>query len=313
MPVPMPGASRRCLRYRRRHDHCPVPRHGSARTAGRSKYQYADASARLAPFPGRRKPRALPPELEGSDVAIFSTLRDPDRLALPLRFAAATARELGAARVGLVAPYLGYMRQDRRFRDGQAVSAPLFSRFLGETFDWLVTVDPHLHRIARIEDVFSIPAIRVTAAPLLARWIRKNLPEAVVLGPDSESEQWVAEVARLAGRPYEVLEKTRKGDRDVEVSVPKSAALRQGTPVVLDDIASSGRTMVRAVEQLLAAGTPAPVCMVIHAVFACNAHDEILTAGAERIVTTDTIPHPTNAIGTAALLAEALNESLRGY
>jgi ribose-phosphate pyrophosphokinase len=254
-------------------------------------------------FPDGESLITLSGGLERKDVALLATLRDPDRLAL--RFAAATAREMGARRVGLIAPYLGYMRQDRRFAAGQAISAPLFAQFLGEGFDWLVTVDPHLHRIARLEDAFPIPAIRAVSAPLLADWIGTNLPEAVLLGPDSESQQWVAEVARLAGRPYEVLRKVRSGDRSVDVSVPESTALREGTPVILDDIASSGSTMARAVDRLLAAGTAAPVCLVIHAVFADGAQDAIMSAGAAGIISTDTIPHSTNAIGIAGLLAEA--------
>lgn len=257
-------------------------------------------------FPDGESLMTLPDDMRDADVAILATLRDPDRLALPLRFAAKTARELGARNVGLIAPYLGYMRQDRRFHDGQAVSAKLFAGFLAESFDWLVTVDPHLHSIARLEDIFSIPAERVASAPLLAKWIRTNLPDAVLLGPDSESQQWVTEVARIAARPYEVLRKIRTGDHEVDISVPESAALLEGTPVILDDIASSGRTMARAVEQLLAAGTGSPVCLAIHAVFAEGAHDVIMSAGAARIVTTDTIPHPSNAIGTAAVLAKSL-------
>lgn len=263
-------------------------------------------------FPDGESLISLPGDLDGADVALLATLRDPDRLALPLRFAAATAREIGARRVGLIAPYLGYMRQDHRFEAGQAVSAPLFAQFLGESFEWLVTVDPHLHRIARLEDVFPMPAIRAASAPLIAAWIRTHLPDAVLLGPDSESQQWVAEVARLAGRPYEVLRKVRSGDRSVDVSVPESVALREGAPVILDDIASSGNTMARAVERLLASGTDAPVCLAIHAVFGDGAHDAILSAGAARVITTDTIPHPSNAIGISSVLAEALRSVATG-
>ena len=261
-------------------------------------------------FPDGESLMTLSGDLNGADVALLATLRDPDRLALPLRFAAATAREMGARRVGLIAPYLGYMRQDRRFAAGQAVSAPLFAQFLGESFDWLVTVDPHLHRIAHLDDVFPMPAMRAVSAPLLAEWIAKNLPDAVLLGPDSESQQWVAEVARLAGRPYEVLRKVRAGDRQVEISVPDSAALRDGTLLILDDIASSGRTMTRTIERLIAADTRAPVCLVIHAVFAGSAHDDILAAGAAKIVTTDTIPHRSNGIGLSPLLAETVSRVL---
>lgn len=257
-------------------------------------------------FPDGESLVTLPEGLDGAEIAIVINLRDPDRSALPLRFAAETARELGAGRVGLIAPYLGYMRQDRRFAPGQAISAPLFARFLGESFDWLITVDPHLHRIKSLNEVFSVPAIRVATAPLIADWIASEVPDAVLIGPDNESRQWVAEVAAMARRPFEVLGKQRSGDRSVEVTLPRVADLGSGTPVLLDDIASSGQTMVRAVDRVLAAGGRAPVCVLIHAVLAGSAFEDILSAGAARIVTTDTIPHASNAISIAGSIATAL-------
>lgn len=256
-------------------------------------------------FPDGEALVTLPPDLDDRDVALVATLRDPDALALPLRFAAATARELGARRVGLVAPYLAYMRQDQRFAPGQAVSAALFARFLQDSFDWLVTVDPHLHRIDRLDRVFDIPAQQIASAGLVANWIGANIPDAVVLGPDSESQQWVAEVARLAGRSYEVLRKVRSGDRSVKISVPASKALLTGTPVILDDIASSGRTMVTAINRLREIGARPPVCVIIHAVFSGKAFDDIRAAGAARIVTTDSIPHESNAIGLGRVIGQA--------
>jgi ribose-phosphate pyrophosphokinase len=255
-------------------------------------------------FPDGESLVTLPDHLEGRDVAILATLRDPDPLALPLRFTAQTARELGATRVGLIAPYLAYMRQDRRFDPGQAVSAPLFARFLEEAFDWLVTADPHLHRIPTLGDIFGIPAGRAVTAPLLAQWITSNVAEPVLLGPDSESKQWVVEVAELAGCPYEVLRKHRSGDRQVEVSVPRQEAFLGRTPVILDDIASSGRTLIEAVRRLKAVAPAPPVCVLIHAVFADSAYEDILAAGAERVVSTDSIPHPSNAISVASALAD---------
>jgi len=264
-------------------------------------------------FPDGESLVTLPGELAGKDVAVLATLREPDPLALPLRFAAETARDMGARRVGLIAPYLAYMRQDRRFAEGQAVSAPLFARFLEESFDWLVTADPHLHRIHSLEGLFDIPVRRIETAPLLADWIAANVPDAVLIGPDSESRQWVAEVARVADRPFEVLEKRRSGDRSVEVSIPHSEALLAGAPVILDDIASSGRTLIQAVERLRAAGTRPPICVVIHAVFAGDAHDDILAAGASRVVTTNSIPHASNAVSLAQVLADAARDLQAGH
>jgi ribose-phosphate pyrophosphokinase len=256
-------------------------------------------------FPDGETLVTLSGEIGGRSVALLATLRDPDGLALPLRFAAETAREMGAVRVGLVAPYLAYMRQDRRFAPGQAVSGPIFARFLGDCFDWLVTVDPHLHRIASLKEIFRIPAERVESAPLLADWIARNVVDPVLLGPDSESKQWVAQVAKLAGCPFQVLAKQRLGDRSVEVSGLRGDGLNGRTPVIVDDIASSGRTLVRAVEQLVATGSRPPVCLVIHAVFAGSAWEDILAAGAARVVSSDTISHPSNAIHLGEALADA--------
>jgi hypothetical protein len=82
------------------------------------------------------------------DIVLVCTLNDPDSKTLALLFAARNAKELGARSVGLVAPYLGYMRQDRRFREGEAITSAHFAALVSSSFDWLVTVDPHLHRRA---------------------------------------------------------------------------------------------------------------------------------------------------------------------
>lgn len=157
----------------------------------------------------------------GRSVALLCTLDRPDDKILPLLFAAAAARDLQATRVGLIAPYLAYMRQDRRFQPGEAITSNYFARVLSAGIDWLVTVDPHLHRHTSLAEVYSIPARVLHAAPLISEWIRTNVDRPLLIGPDSESEQWVAAVARDAGAPHLVLEKVRHGDRDVEVSVPK--------------------------------------------------------------------------------------------
>lgn len=261
-------------------------------------------------FPDGESLVAVDDELTGSDVVILASLVQPDQMALALRFAAATAREFGARSVGLVAPYLAYMRQDKRFHPGEAVSAPLFARFLEESFDWLVTADPHLHRNPELGGLYRIPSRRVATAPLVSDWIRANVPDAIVIGPDSESRQWVSEIADRAGVPYQVLSKTRHGDRDVEVSLPDLNAAHGHTPVIVDDIMSSGRTAIETLGHLKRMELAPAVCVAIHAVFAGDAYEQVLAAGAAQVVSTDTIRHPSNGIATASLLAQASNELL---
>ncbi|HZR45486.1 MAG TPA: ribose-phosphate pyrophosphokinase [Candidatus Manganitrophaceae bacterium] len=244
--------------------------------------------------------------IEGRPVILCCTLDRPDAKAMPLLFAAQTARALGAVRIGLLAPYLSYMRQDRRFQPGEGITSDYFARFLSAFIDWLVTVDPHLHRRASLSEIYSVPAEIIHAAPLISRWVRENIPSPVLIGPDRESAQWVSEIALGAGAPYLVLEKVRRGDREVEVSVPEFGRWRGCTPVLVDDIISTGRTMIEAIVHLRRAGFSKPVCIGIHPIFADRAEEELRQAGASRVATCNTIPHPSNAIDLGDLLAEGV-------
>ena len=120
----------------------------------------------------------------------------------------------------------------------------------------------------------------------------------------------MSEVARGAGAPWLVLEKVRRGDRDVSVSIPDPGSLHGRTPVLLDDIISTARTMMAAARHLAGHGIARPVCVGVHAVFAGAAHAELLAAGAGRIVTANTIRHPSNAIDVSGPLAEAVRNLL---
>ena len=228
---------------------------------------------------------------------------------LRVAFIAATARDLGAKRVGLIAPYLAYMRQDIRFNPGEGVTARYFARLVSATVDWLVTVDPHLHRLDSLDNVYTIPTTVARAAPAIAQWIGTEIERPVLIGPDAESVQWVSAVAERCGAPFIVLEKTRRGDRDVSISAP-DGAWNGHTPVVIDDIVSTGRTMIEATRQLRAAGSAAPMCVAIHAVFADALHDALIDAGARGIVTCNTIAHATNRICIGDQLAAAVRERL---
>ena len=245
-------------------------------------------------------------DVRGKAVAIVCTLDRPDNKVLSLLFLADTARDLGAASVGLVAPYLAYMRQDRRFVDGEGITSSYFARLLSRAVDWLVTVDPHLHRRSSLSEIYAIPSTVVHAAPRLAEWIRTSVERPLLIGPDSESSQWVAAVAADAGVPYVVLEKTRRGDRDVTVSVPDVERWRGHTPVLIDDIVSTARTMIETVGHLRRAPFSGTVCVAVHGVFAEGAYEALRAAGAERIVTSNTIPHASNAIDLDDDLADAV-------
>lgn len=292
--------------------HLPLP--GNEALAAGLAERHGGELGRLVTrrFPDGESYVRIESDVGGRDVVLACTLDRPDAKTVLLLLAAATARDLGAARIGLVAPYLPYLRQDRRFAPGEGITSRYFARLLSGSLDWLVTVDPHLHRLGALGDVYSIPTASLSAAPVLAAWIRANVTEPLIVGPDVESGQWVERVAHDAGAPSVVLEKVRRGDRDVEVVLPPVDRWAGRTPVLVDDIVSTGRTMVAAAAELVRRGMPAPVAVAVHAVFADGAWEGVLAAGPSRLVTTNTVPHPSNAIDVGDLLARGVRAMLSG-
>ena len=267
-------------------------------------------AATVRRFPDGESHVRIETSVEGRHAFIVCTLDRPDDKLIPLLLLACAVREAGALSVGLVAPYLAYMRQDRRFQPGETISARHFAAWISRHFDWLATVDPHLHRISDLSQVYSIPSRVVHAADTVARWVRSQVRQPLLIGPDEESAQWVGDVARRADAPFVVLTKTRRGDRDVEVSVPEVDRWRSYTPVLVDDIVSTARTMIATVSHLRRSGLAAPVCVAVHAVFAQRAFEDLHAAGAADIVSCDTIPHPSNRIALAPAIAASVRELL---
>jgi ribose-phosphate pyrophosphokinase len=265
-------------------------------------------TAELRRFPDGENYARIDSAVSGKSVVLVCTLDRPDDKFLRLSFMARTARELGASEVGLVCPYLAYMRQDQRFRPGEAISSVHFGALLSTEFDWLVTVDPHLHRYHSLKEIFSITARPAHAAPALAAWISENVSEPVLIGPDSESAQWASSVATRAAAPHVVLEKLRRGDRDVGLSVPNLDAYAHRTPVLVDDVISTGQTMIETIRRLGPLFRRAPVCVGVHGIFADDSFAKLQAAGASRIVTSNTIPHESNQIDVSPMIVDALLE-----
>lgn len=260
----------------------------------------------LHQFPDQESYVRINTDVMGRDVVVVTSLDRPDPKFLGLTFLAATAKDLGAAKVGLVCPYLPYMRQDTRFRPGEGVTSAYFAQAISHAFDWLVTVDPHLHRRRALSEIYTIPAIAVHAAPLISDWIRQNVPLPLIIGPDAESEQWAGQVARDAGAPHVVLQKKRTGDYSVEISVPRIDEWGSHTPVLVDDVVSTARTMIEAVRRLRQAGRTTCSCVCVHGLFAGSAHESLIAAGATQVVSCNTIPHTTNAIDVTHPLIAAV-------
>jgi ribose-phosphate pyrophosphokinase len=259
------------------------------------RHRFPDGELKL------RLPASLP-----AKVIVYRSLVHPNEKLIELLFVAQTAKQLGVSELMLIAPYLAYMRQDIAFHEGEVVSQKIIGRFLAQVFDGLATIDPHLHRVATLEEASPVKrAITLSGAPLLGDYIAQQIPDAFLLGPDSESAQWIASAAKKHGFDHAACEKIRRGDKDVQVQLP-TVDLKDRRVVILDDVASSGRTLAKATRAAIEAGASSVDVAVTHALFADDALQVIREAGVRHIWSTDCIAHESNVVSIASMLAEAL-------
>jgi ribose-phosphate pyrophosphokinase len=199
------------------------------------------------------------------------------------------------------------MRQDTQFHPGEAVTSKEFAALLSNYVDWIATLDPHLHRYQSLSEIYSVPAIAGSATDEIARWIGANVERPVIIGPDEESRQWVGRIAVGAGARSAVLRKTRSGDYSVKIDDGGLEHLGAGTPVLVDDIASSAHTLIEAVGLVRRHASKPPVCAVVHAIFAGDSYRQLMESGVAGIVSTNTVIHESNAIDISGPLAAAVN------
>ena len=246
------------------------------------------------------------PEALAERVVLCRSLDRPNDKLVEIMLAAQGARSLGATHVTLVAPYLCYMRQDAAFVPGEVVSQRVIGRFLAGCADVLVAVDPHLHRTASLAEVVPAErALALSAAPAMGRFLIERGAHALLVGPDEESGQWVRTVASVAGLDHVIARKTRRGDRRVEITLPEGDYCDRDI-VLVDDVASTGRTLAVAAQALAAVGAARVDVLVTHALFVEGALAALEAAGVGEVWSSDSVSHPSNAFALAPMLAEAL-------
>ena len=246
---------------------------------------------------------------------LYLPLDQPNDKLLALLFSAEALRRGGVRRLVLVAPYLCYMRQDAAFHAGEAISQKAVGQLIAGIVDRIITVDAHLHRTKTIAEVFpGIEADDLSAMPAIADQLRTAGfdPNAVVVGPDAESEPWVSELAGRLGLAHLVARKTRRSDRSVAIDFADAKLLAGRPAILVDDIVSSGATLMTCAKALAAVGTAVIDAVITHALFAPELTRDLIGAGIRSIRSTTSVPHPSNAIALDAVLADALRREMAG-
>lgn len=250
--------------------------------------------------------RVSVPTQPPAHIIICQSLDHPNDKLVGLLLAIQTLRAAGVKRVSLVAPYLCYMRQDKAFHPGEAISQQIIGRWLADLVDDLITVDAHLHRVDMLQQAVPLDnAINLSAAPALGKFLLQQDLHPLLLGPDSESQQWAQQIAEAGGFDWAVANKQRNSDVEVRITLP-NIDFQHRVVVLVDDVISSGHTLAQAARELQKAGARKICCLVTHALFADGALDLLHHAGIKDIWSSDSISHQSNVIHLAGMLASEL-------
>jgi len=258
-------------------------------------------------FPDGESLVQVPTDLS-QHVVLVRSLNQPNDKLIELLLSVSALRRHGAKRITLVVPYLCYMRQDTENHPGEAISQQVIGQLLASHFDDVITVDPHLHRVQRLDQAIPLcNAIAISAGEAISQFVSNQYEKGILIGPDSESEQWVREIAVKIGFSYAVATKIRSGDEQVTVTIPQFDYARQQV-ILIDDMASTGRTLAQAAKKLLNAGVAQVDAIVTHPLFCSDAELFMRHTGIMHIWSTDSIAHHTNAINLAEALATAVKK-----
>ena len=268
--------------------------------------QFEEGETDIRRFPDGESYVRVLTQCKQREIVILANLHHPDDKILPFLFLCQALREQNIKHITLISPYLPYMRQDKRFHVGECITSAQFASILSPAIDRIITIDPHLHRYASLAEIYNVDNLVLKADNTIAEWIKQNIKNPLIIGPDSESEQWAAATAELINCPYLVLSKERLGDRDVKISTPHAGDLADHTPVLVDDIISTGRTMIETAKVLNTEGFGSPVCIGVHAVFSERDYNALRNSTVEKIITCNTIPHHSNGIDIAELLLSSV-------
>ncbi|MCD6503049.1 MAG: ribose-phosphate diphosphokinase [Euryarchaeota archaeon] len=207
----------------------------------------------------------------------------------------------GAKEITLVIPYFGYGRQDKKFLEGEPVSAEAIAKALSRYADKVVLVDPHKDYIA---DFFDVEAKVVHAYEALVEMLYR-VDVDIVLAPDVGALERAKNVAKSLGVDWDYLEKTRISGEEVEIK-PKDMDVEDKNVALVDDIISTGGTLIEASKALKAQGAKSVVAACVHGLFTKFAIHRILESPIDDVGVTDTIEGPLSVASAASTIARAL-------
>jgi len=258
-------------------------------------------------FPDGESYVRLEGDVKDETVAIVQTTCPPmqDGRLFQLAFMADAAKRAGASKVLAVVPYLAYARQDKMFLSGEGISVETVARMLKASgIDEFLTVNIHSEpTLAK----FPFPAKTVSATPLIAKYfVEKGCRGAFALSPDKGAMYIAQQAQQVLGGDCGHLNKTRDRYTGQTVQTAEGLNVKDQTVIILDDIISTGGTIVGAAKILREQGAKHVYCGCVHGLLIGDAEKRILDAGVEEIVGTDSVPGSVSKVSLAPLLSQEL-------
>jgi len=244
-------------------------------------------------------------DLKNKEVILVQTLYPANESLLEIILAGHTAKELGAKKIKLVIPYLAYIRQDKRFNPGEAVSSKIIGKLLN-FFDEIITIDPHLHRYKSLNEVFHTKTKNLTANQLIMDYISKKYKKPMIVGPDEESYQWAKQIAEKIKADVAILKKTRYSPKKVKVKIESKIEIKNKEVIIIDDIISTGKTILKTIEHIKKNNPKSISVIGIHGIFADKITYEKIRKNTKEIATTNTISNKHAKIDVTELIANSL-------
>jgi ribose-phosphate pyrophosphokinase len=238
--------------------------------------------------------------IAGQDVLIVQTAY-PDQKIVELLLIQDAVHDAGAKKVTVVLPYFGYSRQDKKFEDGEAISARAIAQHISLHADCVITVDPHKEHILKF---FTVPAYSCSAVSAIAQYLKEKHID-FILAPDKGAKERARETAALINCEYDYLEKTRIDGSTVKVT-PKKLDARGRHVAIIDDIISTGSTMAHSIKELKKQGAASVSVACTHGLFVGGAKEKLLSADCDEIIATDTIETEYSKVSAAGCIAETL-------
>ena len=214
-------------------------------------------------------------------------------------------RRLGAKTVTLVIPYVGYARQDRVFKPGEPESAKIMAKHLDMACDRVITIDIHKEAVL---DYFSCDHVDLKAAAAIADYFKDKKID-IVLSPDIGAAGRAKDVGDRMGLPYDHLEKTRLSGTEVRIA-PAKVDCTGKRVLIVDDMISTGGTIVAAAQALREAGAESVAVACTHGVFVNNAIEKLTGSALDAVLCCNTLENQVSHISVAPLIAAAIRERM---